>query len=326
LASNYNIKRMRSNYINLLILLFYPVFINAQILWGVGSSTGVANAEFSNAFVQATSFTAGNNVGAWTALSVTVNAYWVRNTTRISRGGSASGMTALNSPSASNGSALFDSDFLDCNGVQGAYATGTCPSPHKGHIISPQIDLTGYSNTPISVRFYSYLRKFDISELSISFSTDDGVTWGSAVAFANRPALNATFSGYETLNLPATTTNGVANLSACRLRFTFNGDYYYSFVDDVSIGTTATLSNYDVDGDFNTLKIHPNPTQNQVFIEANNLIDASLQILDINGRVVKSQKLNGTNNNINLESFKSGVYLFKILSNEGVTTKKVVKI
>lgn len=323
---------MKQNYFKLLLLLVSPTFINAQNIWGVGTSVDVANAEFSNAFVQATTFTAGNNVNSWTALSIsqaggTVTpgaAFWVRNTTGVSQGGYATGMTPMASPSAANGVALFDSDYLDNGGTQGAFGMGTSPSVHVGHLISPRIDLQGYVDTPISVRFYSYLRRFNFTELSISFSTDDGATWGTAVPFQNIPAVNANLSGTETLNLPANATAGITNLTQCRLRFVFNGDYYYSMVDDITIGTTATLSNNSVNANLKNLKIYPNPAQNQVNIESNALTNASLQIMDINGRVFLTQKLD-TTNSINIERFEAGVYIFKVTSNEGISTQQVIK-
>ena len=74
----------------------------------------------------------------------------------------------------------------------------------------------------------------------------------------------------------------------------------------------------------NTIKIHPNPTQTQVTIEANELTNASLEITDINGRTLKTQKLDVTNS-INIEYLKAGVYLFKITSNEGTSTQRVIK-
>jgi hypothetical protein len=324
---------MKQNYFKLLLLLVSPTFITAQNIWGVGSGVDVANAEFSNAFVQATTFTAGNNVNSWTALSVSQAggsvtpgaAFWARNTTGVSQGGYAAGMTPIASPSAANGAALFDSDYLDNGGVLGNFGFGTSPSAHVGHLISPRMDLTGNTDTPISVRFYSYYRRFNLTELSISFSTDDGTTWGTAVPFQNIPAVNTNISGYETLNLPANATAGISNLTQCRLRFVFNGDYYYSMVDDVTIGTTATLSNSSVDVNLKDFKIYPNPAQNQVTIEANELTNASLQVLDINGRVLKTQKIDKTNNNINIESLQVGVYLFKITSNEGTSTQRVIK-
>jgi hypothetical protein len=225
--------------------------VNAQVLWGVGSGSGVADAEFQNAFVNST--TAGSySATQWTALAVSEgggtvspgNAYWVRNLTGLSQGGYAGGMTVLASPSQANGAAMFDSDFMDNGGVQGAFGTGTSPSPHMGELISPRIDLTGATNTPLVVKFHSYYRRYSITTYTVSFSTDDGATWAASADIQGlQPvAVNSDVEG-QVNALFTTATNGVANLTQCRIKFTFDGDYYYALLDDISI---EAAPNYNI--------------------------------------------------------------------------------
>lgn len=209
-------------------------------IWGVGSATGVAEAEFSNAFVNAGTFTAGDNPTSWTALSVNEsagavtpgNAYWVRNLTGYSAGAYWNGTTAVGSPSQANGVALFDSDFLDNGGVVGAFGTGTSPSAHRGELISPRIDLTGYTDSALTVQFFTYYRDFNGSGMLVSISTDDGQTWSTESDF--KAAVPDLTEGLARV-LFANETAGIANLSQCRIRFTFDGDYYFVLVDDVTI-------------------------------------------------------------------------------------------
>lgn len=223
--------------------------INAQVLWGVGSSSGVAEAEFSTAFVNSVT-ASGYSTTQWTALAVSEgdgtaaggnsvtpgNAYWVRTLTGISQGAYATGMAPIASPSQANGVALFDSDFMDNGGTVGAFYTGSSPCFHTGEIISPRIDLTGATNTPLVVKFHSFYRRFNITSYTVSLSVDDGVTWAaSADIQALQPvAVNSDVEGVVSA-LFTTATNGVANLTQCRVKFTFNGRYYYAMVDDVSI-------------------------------------------------------------------------------------------
>lgn len=231
--------------------------VNAQVLWGVGGPAGSADAQFQNAFVNTT--TAGSySATQWTALSVSEgdgtaaggnsipggNAFWVRNLTGLSQGAYAGGMTVLASPSAANGAALFDSDFMDNGGTVGAFGTGSSPSVHTGELISPRIDLTGNTNTPLVVKFHSYYRRFDIATYTVSVSVDDGATWAaSANIQALQPvAVNSDVEG-QVSALFSSVTNGIANLTQCRLKFTFNGEYYYAFVDDISI---EAAPNYNI--------------------------------------------------------------------------------
>jgi hypothetical protein len=75
----------------------------------------------------------------------------------------------------------------------------------------------------------------------------------------------------------------------------------------------------------NNLKIYPNPTQNIVNIDLQDLDNASVEVYDINGRQLFTQKLNNTTTAINIENLASGVYLFKVSSSQGTATIKVVK-
>jgi hypothetical protein len=52
---------------------------------------------------------------------------------------------AIQSPTRANGFMIFDSDWLDNNGTAGAFGLGRFPSPHRGMLISPMLDLTSFS-------------------------------------------------------------------------------------------------------------------------------------------------------------------------------------
>lgn len=223
------------------LVFFMGTSADAQTkIWGVGSATGVADAEFSNPFTNATSWTAGDNPTTWTALTVNEsggavtpgNAYWVRNLTGFSNGAYWSGTTPMASPSQANGVALFDSDFLDNGGTPGNFGLGTSPSAHRGELISPRIDLTGYTDSALTVQFFTFYRDFNGSGMLVSISTDDGQTWSTDIDFKSAvPNLTEDFARI----LYTGVTAGVANLSQVRLRFTFDGDYYFALIDDVTI-------------------------------------------------------------------------------------------
>lgn len=210
---------------------------------GGGATNGQADAEFQNAFVQATA-SGSYAVGQWTALTVNEsdgavtpgNAYWTRSLTGLSQGGYANNMAPTGSATVANGVALFDSDFMDNAGVAGAFGTGVSPATHRGELISPRIDLTGATDSAIVVEFYSYYRPFQLTELSLAISTDDGTTWSTPVSVsALQPtAVNAATQGIVRAMFPSVTA-GVANLSQCRLKYTFDGEYYYSILDDIVI-------------------------------------------------------------------------------------------
>lgn len=224
---------------------------NAQTkIWGAGASAGSADGEFQNAFTQST--TSGSySATSWTALSVNEgggsvtpgNAYWTRSTLGYSQGyyAAPAGQTPppMPSPSQANGVAIFDSGFMDNNGTS-AQGVGTSPSAHRGELISPRIDLTGYANTPLVVQFFSEYRDYDVAELSVSMSVDDGLTWSTPFDYRALQAANT--SSMVRVMMPDV-TNGVANLSQCRIRFVFDKEYYYAMIDDVTIETAPA---YDI--------------------------------------------------------------------------------
>lgn len=206
-------------------------------LWGVGAPNGQAEAEFQNNLVQSVST---YSLSHWTALSISDGsganvpgaAYWSRSTTGLSQGTYAIAQPAT-SNSAANGLAIFDSDFLHTGGPGG---TGTSPNHQKGELISPRMDLTGATDSALIVEFYSYYRHFSVTEYSLSISVDDGVTWSPAfdIKSLQFSPTNNPIGGTLRILFPNVTA-GVSNLTQCRLKFTFDGRYYFTMLDDVSV-------------------------------------------------------------------------------------------
>lgn len=76
------------------------------------------------------------------------------------------------------------------------------------------------------------------------------------------------------------------------------------------------------------VKIYPNPVGNQVFINCEEtLAGLQLEISDINGRLILSQKLRNTENSIDVSTYQPGTYLFRLTDKNGklVATEKVIK-
>jgi hypothetical protein len=87
---------------------------------------------------------------------------------------------------------------------------------------------------------------------------------------------------------------------------------------------TVTLSAHDFSVD-NGIKIYPNPFLNEVIITFQDSAAAELKVLDINGRLLKNQKLTAAQNTIDMNDLPSGLYLFQITSDTKTTTQKVIK-
>lgn len=76
------------------------------------------------------------------------------------------------------------------------------------------------------------------------------------------------------------------------------------------------------------LIIYPNPAKNEFYIDLNKLPDIfeTIEIYSINGNVIKSQILVGSEiNKIDITSLDKGLYIVKLLSNDKVQIIKLVK-
>ena len=160
---------------------------------------------------------------------------------------------AITSTDVTNGlgAAVFSSDFLDNRGVGtvAAFATGQSPSPHSGELWSPIFDATGLNNLSITFqqtnRHYASGRTFDCYQSgAVSWSEDGGVTWKPLQCIEEN-------EGYGTLeSMPRNSPTviklvGSRGTNKFRIKFHFDGDYYYWLLDDVKVGVlrnNVTLS------------------------------------------------------------------------------------
>ena len=271
----------------LILAILSSIGVKAQTkIWGSGAAVGQLEGEFQNSFTQST---APNSYAptTWTALSVNQSngastpgsAYWIRSLLGYSQGAFAAspGQTPppMPSPTQNNGVAIFDSDFMDNSG-SGVIGTGPSPARHRGELISPRIDLSTYANTPLVVQFYSEYRSHQITELSVSMSNDDGVTWSTPKDY--QLLQSSSSPGWVRLSMFDITASS-GSLSQCRIRFVFDGNYYYAMIDDVSLevapsydiamGYADPSSNNLLEaGDF--VKIGGNAYQAETNIDVNN--------------------------------------------------------
>jgi Secretion system C-terminal sorting domain len=74
----------------------------------------------------------------------------------------------------------------------------------------------------------------------------------------------------------------------------------------------------------NSLTIFPNPTNNLININANNMI-LQTEIYDVNGRLIANSSHNSENVILDVSSLSNGIYMLKIATENGVSTQKVVK-
>ncbi|MEN9610367.1 MAG: hypothetical protein RLZZ628_1181 [Bacteroidota bacterium] len=153
-------------------------------------------------------------VWQWSAIGITKGAF---------------GGDTIVSPTAANGSAIFDSDWLDNGGNAAGSGAGQAPSIHSGELVSPIINASGQSN--MTLHFNQYYRNFR-SATYVSWSEDGGTTWKPKIA------LNRELDGNTSTFIDATEDvklKGSVGTSLFRVKFIFEGNYYFWLVDDVKL-------------------------------------------------------------------------------------------
>lgn len=137
----------------------------------------------------------------------------------------------INSPSASNGFVIFDANFWDaiegpCGGDN--IGTGPSPAPHFATLTTPSFSLEDESTVVLS--FVQQYRHFN-TETSVQVSVDNGDTWTSV--HVNPTNQNSQSSSGEWINIDiSAVAGGQANV---KVRFTFDGFYYWWLLDDITI-------------------------------------------------------------------------------------------
>ncbi|MEL1245838.1 choice-of-anchor J domain-containing protein [Flavobacterium sp. DGU11] len=119
-----------------------------------------------------------------------------------------------------------------------------------------------------------------------------------------------------------------------------SGVYYIGFHAITGVQTNVTVGGILLDG-FNVtgqtagtddnqlsqLSVFPNPATNVINVVNNaNILVNGVQIIDLNGRTVKSVKYDGvTEAQINISDLANGMYMMTVSSDKGTKTQKIVK-
>ena len=163
------------------------------------------------------------------------------NNTVGSRGGYVGTFGPINSATAANGFVVFDSDFLDNAGIAGNFGNGTAASPHLAELTTDMIDLSQYSLVDLS--FTQYYRRFAgpagsqaVPATYVDFSVDGGATFPYSVTLNSGIAVNSSTANNDIVSIQA--GSYIGGEDSIKIRFRFDGNYYFWCVDDINISAT----------------------------------------------------------------------------------------
>ena len=198
------------------------------------------------------------------------------------------------------------------------FNTATAPGPNNNWLFTPAFSLQ--AGEQVTVSFYHRA------------ST---VARTLRVTVGNSPTIIAQTTQLLAAAIPVATT--WAQITVPVFTAPSTGIYYFGFNDNsTAVPTTAALMRLDTfnftsvlgTNDFLSSKfsVYPNPVNNVInFSNDQNAVVSSVEMADLNGRIIKSVKVNATEGQISVSDLATGMYMMKITTDQGVAVKKIVK-
>ncbi len=151
------------------------------------------------------------------------------------------------------GAAVFDADYLDNGGDGTVLGDGPAPGPQEGVLESPTIDCSNFPT--VAVRCFQYYRNFD-SKCYVDVSNDGGNNW---VPFqVNEEVIRGEETPRNSIVL-VEITSVAANRPNVKIRFRWEGYYYFWIIDDVEL-VEVPENNLKLDQPFYTPYAYAQPT------------------------------------------------------------------
>ena len=149
---------------------------------------------------------------------------------------------------------------------------------------------------------------------------------GAATLNAGEPylAVAGSYGGDTLVNDLVVATSGLSQIQT---------SFYFDMTDQTWYYTTSTpmvRMNFNPSASINEvenafgLNVYPNPASDVINVTLNKEVTATVNVVDVTGKVVKTSTINGTTTSINTAGLSSGVYYVNITDGTSVSTEKVV--
>ena len=137
---------------------------------------------------------------------------------------------AIASTTSANGFIIFDSNYWDNNlnpCTVDNFGSGQAPGPHLSYLTTSSINLTGFAN--VVLEFEQYIRYY-LGNTRVEISIANG-PW--EILYTNTLDQGITTENTQTVRMPFPAAAG--NQSNVKLRFVYDGLYYFWQLDDLRI-------------------------------------------------------------------------------------------
>ncbi|MFN5296038.1 MAG: T9SS type A sorting domain-containing protein [Flavobacteriales bacterium] len=133
----------------------------------------------------------------------------------------------INSLTQENGFVIFDGNYWDDpgNACGAGFGTGSDPAPHTAWLTTNSVDLSGVNSAVLT--FQQQYRHFQVST-KVFISTDGGTNW---IEIIENTGLQSPSAEWKSINI----SEWAANQPDVRLKFQYEGTYYWWLLDDISI-------------------------------------------------------------------------------------------
>jgi hypothetical protein len=213
--------------------------------------------------------------------------------------------------------------FYSDSGVYNVGSAISTTTARNAYLYSKPIAMTGGQLYKITYKYRAFSSATTTIPMAFRVVTNTTNTSTGVNVLTTKTGINNITYISETLDFTPTTT----------------GNYYIGFHNNTPAATGATSNNlifidtFSVtnnlsNDNFSTIdfSVYPNPANDVVNVSnSSNAIISTIEMTDLNGRVVKNVTLNATEGQINISDLSTGVYMMNVTSDQGSSIKKVVK-
>ncbi|HRE77419.1 MAG TPA: choice-of-anchor J domain-containing protein [Flavobacterium sp.] len=214
------------------------------------------------------------------------------------------------------------SDWSARSGQKAAVCFAAVPgagiNANNDWLISPQIQLAASGNT-LTFWAKSCDTGFGLEKFKVGVSTTNNQTASFTFITPAPHVVNpATAQWVEyTYSLDAYQGQNVFIAINC-----VSDDQFGFAIDDFQVTTTLSTQDFFA----NNLKVYPNPTKDILNLSSSTTLINSVEVTDLNGRIVKSFNLNGiAQTELNVSDLTSGMYFVSVETDLGIGSTKIVK-